>query len=172
MSPSRINQWPIYADEEPSPYCPHCITYAPTYQTLYEYYYTSNPPSNPGVPSDPTATTFEEYYDIRFSVVNCIQDSQICTNHDIMSYPQTILFKNGEALGTVFGSKNISIVSNLIENELEAGQPGTRPTDPLLPTPGATLRPVSENKVEGELPTDEQKPIVADKAAGKRHHAI
>jgi protein disulfide-isomerase len=161
-------QWPIYADKEPSPYSPHCTAFAPTYQTLYEYYYTSNPPASPGEPSDTTATTFEEYYDIRFSVLDCIAASDICNKNGINAYPQTVLYKNGEALGSVLGNKNITMVSNLIENVLEAEKLGTRLKDPLLPTPGANSRPVPEDKAKGKFPTDEsQKPMVVDKAADK-----
>ncbi|KAK6196833.1 hypothetical protein LQW54_011148 [Pestalotiopsis sp. IQ-011] len=118
-----------------SPYCPHCVAFAPTYQTLYEYYYTSDPPTASKEQS------FEEYYDIRFASLNCIAYGDICTKHEIRTYPQTSIFKNGEFVDAVHGGKNMTVVSNLIETELEKAHPQSRPRDLLLPEPGDATSP-------------------------------
>ncbi|OTB06524.1 hypothetical protein M426DRAFT_20971 [Hypoxylon sp. CI-4A] len=124
-----------------SPYCPHCIDYAPTYQTLYEYYYTSPAPIDPE--STTSTTSFEKYYDIRFAEVNCIAYGDLCSKHDIQSWPQTILFKNGENVDIVKGGKSMTVISNMIESALEKEKPGTRPKELLLPEPGATTLPTT-----------------------------
>ncbi|KAF7532222.1 hypothetical protein G7054_g8126 [Neopestalotiopsis clavispora] len=118
-----------------SPYCPHCVAFAPTYQTLYEYYYTSD------APTASKEQSFEEYYDIRFATLNCIAYGDICTKHEIRSYPQTSLFKNGELVDAVHGGKNMTVVSQLIETELEKEHPQSRPRDLLLPEPGDATSP-------------------------------
>ncbi|KAI1850166.1 hypothetical protein JX266_004545 [Neoarthrinium moseri] len=118
-----------------SPYCPHCIDFAPTYQTLYEYYYTSKPPTSAEDKS------FEKYYDIRFAQLNCIAYGDMCSKHEVRSYPQTSVYKDGEVVDVVTGGKNITVISNLIEGVLEKDHPGTRPRDLVLPTPGATSLP-------------------------------
>ncbi|KAL7628011.1 hypothetical protein AAE478_002207 [Parahypoxylon ruwenzoriense] len=129
-----------------SPYCPHCIDFAPTYQTLYEYYYTSKAPSD-SESATPTAS-FEKYYDIRFAEVNCIAYGDLCTKHNIMSWPQTSIYKDGELADFVRGGKNISTISSMIETALEKEKPGTRPKELLLPEPGATTLPTAPSEAE------------------------
>ncbi|KAI1141926.1 thioredoxin-like protein [Hypoxylon sp. FL0543] len=140
-----------------SPYCPHCIDFAPTYQTLYEYYYTSKAPSDPK--SDTSAISFEKYYDIRFAQLNCIAYGDLCTKHDIQSYPQTIIYKDGEKADTVKGGKSMSIIAGMIEGVLEKEKPGTRPKDLQLPEPGATALPNASSESEKAA----EKPVKDDK---------
>ncbi|KAJ3553349.1 hypothetical protein NPX13_g10905 [Xylaria arbuscula] len=113
------------------PYCPHCQLFAPTYQTLYEFYYTS---SVSGVP-------FEKEYDIRFGTLDCLANGDLCTAHEITAYPRTIIYKNGEKLDFVGGAKSMDVVSGMIEKALEEEEPGTRPKELLLPEPEATESP-------------------------------
>ncbi|KAI2607101.1 thioredoxin-like protein [Hypoxylon fragiforme] len=122
-----------------SPYCPHCIDFAPTYQTLYEYYYTSNAPTDKE--STGLTPSFAKYYDIRFAQLNCIAYGDLCTKHDIMSYPSTLLYKDGVVADSVQGGKKMSVLSEMIEGALEKEKPGTRPTKVMLPEPGATTLP-------------------------------
>ncbi|ETS75760.1 hypothetical protein PFICI_12704 [Pestalotiopsis fici W106-1] len=141
-----------------SPYCPHCINFKPTYQTLYEYYYTSNVPVN----NNTIPPTFEEYYGLKFYTINCIYKNDICRKQGITAYPTTILYKNGEPLASLRGTKQMNQVADMIENALESENPGIRPLHPLLPAPGATSRPVPQNVPQDKVPTDEsQKPLNA-----------
>ncbi|KAI1450549.1 thioredoxin-like protein [Annulohypoxylon stygium] len=141
-----------------SPYCPHCIDFAPTYQTLYEYYYTSKAPSD----SESAASTasFEKYYDIRFAELNCVAYGDLCTKHDIQSYPQTIMYKDGEKADFVKGGKGMSVISGMIEGALEKEKPGTRPKDLALPEPGATAFPATSSETEKDA---EKKPVKGEK---------
>ncbi|KAI1399517.1 thioredoxin-like protein [Hypoxylon fuscum] len=136
-----------------SPYCPHCIDFAPTYQTLYEYYYTSKAPVD--AESTPSTASFEKFYDIRFAELNCIAYGDLCTKHNIQSYPQTTLYQDGEVADVVKGGKNISTISTMIETALEKEKPGTRPTEILLPEPGATTLPTAPKDGEASEKTKE-----------------
>ncbi|ORY65555.1 thioredoxin-like protein [Pseudomassariella vexata] len=131
-----------------SPYCPHCIDFAPTYQTLYEYYYTSQGPVDPE--SDPPQS-FEKYYDIRFASLNCVAYGDMCTKHNIESYPQTMLYKDGVLLDRVKGGKPMLAVAELVETELKKEFSGTRPKELVLPKPGATSVPAATDSEATEL---------------------
>ncbi|OLN97399.1 Uncharacterized protein C3D6.13c [Colletotrichum chlorophyti] len=117
-----------------SPYCPHCIDYAPIFQTLYEYYYTSKPESTEDKP-------FTEFYDFRFATVNCVAYYDLCASHNVASYPSTILYKNGEVAELIKGVKEIDQVSPIIEKHLEAAKPGSRPRSLQLPEAGDKYSP-------------------------------
>ncbi|RYP15266.1 hypothetical protein DL767_010344 [Monosporascus sp. MG133] len=121
-----------------SPWCPHCTDFAPTYQTLYEYYYTSK------VRTESGEIPFEKFYDIRFGALNCVAYGDLCNQHGITSYPQTLLFVDGKKADFVKGNKNMTMISGLVERALEEQKPGTRPKDLVLPEPGATSTPSAE----------------------------
>ncbi|PHH83723.1 hypothetical protein CDD83_2933 [Cordyceps sp. RAO-2017] len=70
-----------------SPYCPHCIDFLPVYQTAYEFYHTSKSPD--GKP-------FADEYDFRFAVINCVAHSEFCEDHNVKSWPTTVIYKDGE----------------------------------------------------------------------------
>ncbi|KAI0388013.1 thioredoxin-like protein [Hypomontagnella monticulosa] len=127
-----------------SPMCPHCLDFAPTYQTLYEYYYTSKVPSS----SESASATFEKYYDIRFAQLNCIAYGDLCSKHDIKTYPETRVYKEGEKVAAVGGAKSMPIISEMIEGVLEKEKPGSRPAKVVLPEPGATTLPAASEKEE------------------------
>ncbi|KAI1775026.1 thioredoxin-like protein [Hypoxylon cercidicola] len=129
-----------------SPWCPHCTDFAPTYQTLYEYYYTSKAPTDSD--SDSAATvSFGKYYDIRFAEVNCIAYGDLCAKNDVQSWPQTTLFEDGKVVDSIRGGKAIGILSKMIEDALEREFPGTRPKGELpLPEPGASAFPSEKSE--------------------------
>lgn len=106
---------------------------------MYEYYYTSNAPTDKE--STGLTPSFAKYYDIRFAQLNCIAYGDLCTKHDIMSYPSTLLYKDGVVADSVQGGKKMSVLSEMIEGALEKEKPGTRPTKVMLPEPGATTLP-------------------------------
>ncbi|ROT40549.1 thioredoxin [Sodiomyces alkalinus F11] len=112
-----------------SPYCPHCLDFAPIYQTLYEYYYTSKPLTE-------ESGNFTEFYDIRFATMNCIAFYDLCSSLKVSSYPSTVLYKGGEPVETVKGVKGLDILTKAIEPYLEAAKPGSRPKTLNLPEPG------------------------------------
>lgn len=133
-----------------SPYCPHCIDYAPTYQTLYEFYFTSKP--------DAASTkSFEEYYDFRFASLNCVAYYDLCVANGVTSYPMTALFENGEKLESLRGVKRMEDVSNMIEPVLEKQKPSTRPRSLELPAPGDKEFPktsIPESTDKSDTPSD------------------
>ncbi|GKT45621.1 uncharacterized protein ColSpa_05802 [Colletotrichum spaethianum] len=130
-----------------SPYCPHCIDYAPIFQTLYEFYYTSKPESKED-------KSFTDFYDFRFATVNCVAYYDLCASHSVSSYPSTILYKNGELSEIIKGVKEIDQVSPVIEKHLEAAKPGTRPRSIELPEAGDKYSP---DKAPGKT-NDSKKP--------------
>lgn len=116
-----------------SPYCPHCQDYAPIYRTLYEFYYT-DPAPGPG-------KSFEEYYDWRFAMINCVAFYDLCAGNGVQSYPTSMLFVDGVKNESYRGVKSLKYLTGAIEPVLERERPGTRPKELLLPEPLATARP-------------------------------
>lgn len=141
-----------------SPYCPHCIDFAPTFQTLYEFYYTSK--STP-------ETKFSDYYDIRFGRLNCIAYSDLCGKHEIRAFPTTITYDKNVTFGKLVGAKNITMLSNLIEGALEEHKPGSRPKELLLPAPGDTVFPKADGDGKAPLSGDKDKTGKTDDKTAK-----
>ncbi|KAH8735916.1 putative disulfide isomerase [Ilyonectria robusta] len=111
-----------------SPYCPHCIDFAPTFQSIYEFYYTSQP-----VAADAVDTTFLKYYDFRFATINCVAYYDLCMDHAVQSYPTSIIYENGAVFESMRGVKNATFVSAAVEKALEKAMPGSRPATLDLP---------------------------------------
>lgn len=129
--------------------------FAPIYQTLYEFYYTSTGPD----PDSPTSTVpFEKAYDIRFATLDCMVHGDLCNKHDIVAYPRTIVYKDGERVDFVGGAKPMQAVSDMIEAVLEKERPGTRPKELTLPE-------VKEEEEEEEKDTAQKSKSTADKSA-------
>ncbi|KAG6366662.1 hypothetical protein INS49_000841 [Diaporthe citri] len=116
-----------------SPYCPHCQDFAPIYRTLYEFYYT-DPAPGPG-------KSFEEYYDWRFAMINCVAFYDLCAGNGVQSYPTSMLFIDGVKNESYRGVKSLKFLTDAIEPVLERERPGSRPKALLLPEPLATARP-------------------------------
>ncbi|KAH6958313.1 hypothetical protein DER45DRAFT_483909 [Fusarium avenaceum] len=133
-----------------SPYCKHCTRFAPTFQTLYEFYYTSKPPVE-----DPD-TTFTKYYDFSFGTVNCVAYYDFCMDHNIQSYPTSILYEDGKVSETLRGIKNMTTMTGAVENALAKTHPG-RPGLTVLPNPGDTAYPPPEADKQATEPVAEKK---------------
>lgn len=142
-----------------SPYCPHCVDFAPTFQTLYEFYYTSTPAGD--APKDADFTSF---YDFRFADINCVAYNDLCSEHKVVSWPMTILYENGEPIVSLRGTKDFEVLSAMIEEVLEKAKPGTRPKKLLLPRPGDKSTP----GYKGESDTTPVAPKETENAGSKQ----
>ncbi|KAI6244577.1 hypothetical protein HI914_07511 [Erysiphe necator] len=135
-----------------SPWCPHCRAMAPVWQTLYEFYYTSNPTESSSSISmeSSSMSNFTTYYNFHFGSLNCDAYGSACIENKVKAYPTFIIFKNGKETDRIEGSREMKILSDFIESQLELIQPGSRPKDgPKLPAVGAKALPSnSENKPE------------------------
>ncbi|CAL5869618.1 uncharacterized protein PFLUO_LOCUS3848 [Penicillium psychrofluorescens] len=137
-----------------SPSCPHCKRIAPAFQTLYEFYYTSNPLSSSSTNSLDTKSlnSFTGYYDLRFGKMNCLAYADYCTNLNIEFYPTFAFYHNGEQVEKYVGPKNMADISTFIEGKLELIKPGSRPPAGLkLPEVGATSIDPAANAPTGDL---------------------
>ncbi|KAK3353603.1 thioredoxin-like protein [Lasiosphaeria hispida] len=113
-----------------SPYCHHCQAFAPTYETLYEFYYTSAPSG-----SGNENANFTKFYDFKFATINCVAFQDFCSSHGVSAYPFTAIFKHGEQIQSFRGVKKMDVLSAAIEDILEKEKPGTRPVKLRLPEP-------------------------------------
>ncbi|KAL5119157.1 hypothetical protein ACEQ8H_002864 [Pleosporales sp. CAS-2024a] len=121
-----------------SPSCPHCMRFKPTYQTTYEFYYTSKPVVSKDDSSADSLNSFTRYYDFKFAKVDCMAFADLCTAHKVMSYPSLYYFKGGKQMEKEVGEKTMRELSQWVEKLLEAIRPGTRKEGgPKLPKPGA-----------------------------------
>ncbi|KAI9054909.1 hypothetical protein LZ554_002053 [Drepanopeziza brunnea f. sp. 'monogermtubi'] len=122
-----------------SPYCPHCLHVKPTWQTMYEYYFTSKP-----VPAGSSADTsssspnsFTAYYNYHFANLDCIAFGTACTDHKVKSFPTFVLFHDGVEVTRCEGARDIKVLSKYVEDALEKIRPGSRPVEgPELPATG------------------------------------
>lgn len=132
-----------------SPYCSHCQAFAPTWQTMYEFYYTQEP-----VPQISTSgsnedglNSFTPYYDFHFAKVDCVASADACAAKKVPSFPCIRLYKGGEIVKEYIGAQTLKFMSNWVEETLETIRPGSRPLDgPELPKVGAkSADPVAAN---------------------------
>ena len=123
-----------------SPYCHHCKAFAPTWQTLYEFYYTSDAVSASKDSSDPTESlnSFTRYYDFHFAKVDCVAQGDTCSDKKVGSFPTVVLYKDGKEVKSSVGAKDFGVVSKWVEETLETIRPGSRAkAGPTLPKTGA-----------------------------------
>ncbi|KAG6001492.1 hypothetical protein E4U54_001076 [Claviceps lovelessii] len=144
-----------------SPYCGHCKKFAPTFQTLYEFYYTSDTKDG---------SSFEKYYDFRFATLDCTMYADLCNDHHVLSFPTTTLFENGQMFDEIVGGKSMKTVSDMIEKALEQEKPGSRPESMKLPEEGATVFPAPKaSKSAAEAPaTPKDRPKYASMASAAK----
>ncbi|KAK5737220.1 hypothetical protein LTR17_006830 [Elasticomyces elasticus] len=142
-----------------SPYCGHCKHFAPTWQTLYEYYYTlDTPPSS----SETETGGFTEYYDFHFAKLDCVANGDACADNEIRSFPSIVLFKDGEKVETKVGAKDLKTMAAWVEDTLETIHPGSRPKG------GPKLPKVGDHEVESTLIPDSPPVPVAAKDGLKK----
>lgn len=142
-----------------SPYCPHCTAFKPTWQTLYEFYYTSKPLASSGSeqPNGETLNSFTRYYDFKFARVDCVAFSDACKAKEITNYPSIIHFKDGKVVKTVKGAKALPDLSQWVEETLESIRPGSRPKGgPKLPKVGAHSVEGDEKSAIPEVKDDDE----------------
>lgn len=122
-----------------SPHCGHCIAFRPTWQTLYEFYYTSKPLASKEQTEGDSLNSFTRYYDFKFAKVDCIAYRDTCEKYNIVNYPSIVQFEDGKEIKRQEGSSSISDLSKWVEGILEAIRPGSRNKEgPRLPKVGAT----------------------------------
>lgn len=112
-----------------SPYCHHCTAFAPTWQTAYEFYYTSDPlPQTPGSgESHNDLNSFSRYYNFKFARVDCVVNGDACATQKIRSFPTLVLYKDGVIVEQQTGAKDMKALVKWIETTLESIRPGSRP---------------------------------------------
>ncbi|KAL2024548.1 hypothetical protein VTK56DRAFT_7591 [Thermocarpiscus australiensis] len=140
-----------------SPSCPHCVDFAPTFQTLYEFYYTSTPAGPAGKDAD-----FTSFYDFRFAEINCVVYYDLCAEHKVGSWPTVILYENGDPAVTFKGAKSMAVLSAAVEDALEKAKPGTRPAKLELPEPGDKSAPETQSGNAGKAGEQTAKTDKAD----------
>jgi protein disulfide-isomerase len=129
--------------------------FKPTYQTAYEFYYTSKPIASKDESAADSLNSFTRYYDFKFAKVDCMAYADACAAHKVENYPSMYYFKDGKLVQKEVGSKDMKALSKWIEQLLEAIRPGTRKEGgPKLPKAGA-------NSVETGPETEE---VVKEKA--------
>ena len=152
-----------------SPYCHHCKAIAPTWQTLYEFYYTSKPVpagKKPSTEAD-SLNTFTRFYDFHFASIDCIAYGDLCGKHEIGAFPTFSLYKDGEFVKKFDGKKEMGTLSAFIEESLEATRPGSRPKDGVkLPEPEATS---VATDAPPDKPAEKDKDPEGGKAAAEKH---
>ena len=151
-----------------SPYCAHCTAFAPTWQTLYEFYYAQDPvPQTSGSgESDSDLNSFTRYYDFKFGKVDCIANGDACAAKEITHFPTIMLLKDGQMVKKNVGQRDMKFMSHWVEETLESIRPGSRPKGgPKLPKVGA--HEVAKTAMPEPAPgTDKGKDPAAGKKAG------
>ncbi|KAL2406041.1 hypothetical protein ABEF93_001734 [Exophiala dermatitidis] len=154
-----------------SPYCGHCKAIAPLWQTLYEFYVTSDPlqgRTKGGQPDLSSPNSFHGYYNFHFASVNCIAYGDVCAKYDIKGWPTFLLFKDGEVVERYKGEKTMEAFSNYVEEKLEQIKPGSRPRQGVkVPKPGAKG---IDRAATPEKPLAKDKDTAAGVAAGEKQN--
>jgi protein disulfide-isomerase len=121
-----------------SPQCPHCMHFKPTWQTLYEFYYTTKPlKPNPNTDTD-GLNSFTRFYDFKFAKVDCIAFRDTCSDLKIGHYPSIVQIEDGKEIARKEGAQELTDLSAWVETILDTIRPGSRVKGgPKLPEVGA-----------------------------------
>jgi len=146
-----------------SPYCKHCKALAPVWQTLYEFYYTSNPVTGSQESSGEHLNSFSRYYDFKFAEVDCVAFGTACADRGIRSFPTLIVYKDGVEVKKQVGALELNELVEWLEPLLETIRPGSRPINgPRLPEVGAKSVDTSpKTDVPAPKDVETEGPIVA-----------
>jgi protein disulfide-isomerase len=121
-----------------SPQCGHCMDFKPTYQTIYEFYYTSKPIASTDGTEGDSLNSFTRYYDFKFAKVDCMAFGDTCKAYNVNGYPTMVYFKDGKEVHREQGTKTMKGMSDWVEQLLETVRPGSRKEGgPKLPKVGA-----------------------------------
>ncbi|KAL4912335.1 thioredoxin-like protein [Aspergillus aurantiobrunneus] len=153
-----------------SPACPHCVAIAPTWQTLYEFYYTSDPLSSASAKSSDTRSlnSFEGFYNFHFASLNCLAYGDFCKEIGVMYFPTFSFYHDGQQVEQYEGKKTMAGFSEFIEEKLESIRPGSRPSKGVkLPEPGDKD---VDTRAEPEAPASKDKDPNAGTKAGEKHN--
>ncbi|RMZ86443.1 hypothetical protein DV736_g6334, partial [Chaetothyriales sp. CBS 134916] len=153
-----------------SPYCGHCQAVAPLWQTMYEFYYTSDPlegRTRADRPNLDSPNSFHGYYSFHFGSVNCIAYGDLCKKNGVTAWPAFFLYKDGEFVEKYTGPKTMDDLSSYVEEILERIKPGSRSREGInVPEAGAT-------ESSGGPPANPQakdRDAEAGAAAGEKHN--
>ena len=154
-----------------SPYCGHCNAIKPHWQTLYEFYYTSDPlegRTKAAQPDVDSPNSFRGFYNFHFASLNCVAYGDACDKNGVKAWPTFNLYKDGELVEKYTAGRNMEEFSHYVEEKLEQIKPGSRPREGVkVPKAGAT----SIDRSKGpEKPLAKDKDPLAGAAAGERHN--
>ncbi len=151
-----------------SPYCGHCKAIAPTWQTLYEFYYTSKPvpAGKKAMKEGDSMNSFSRYYDFNFGSLDCIAYGDACAQHNVNAFPTFAVYRDGTFFKKFEGKKDMENMGTFVEGILEAIRPGSRSVDGVkYPEPGETTAPGSPTKEASAK--EEKKETPAAKASAE-----
>jgi protein disulfide-isomerase len=115
------------------------MRFKPTYQTAYEFYYTSKPIASKEDSEGDSLNSFTRWYDFKFAKVDCLVNADVCAAHSIQNWPTMVYFQDGKEVQVQKGSKDMASLSKWVEQLLETIRPGSRKEGgPKLPKEGAT----------------------------------
>jgi len=103
--------------------------------------------------------TFHAYYNFHFGSLDCVAFGTACSDHNVVAFPQFILYHDGEEVKTFDGVKDMKGLSDFIEGILESIKPGSRTVGgPKLPAPGATSS--NDYQAPEAAPNPDKKPAI------------
>jgi protein disulfide-isomerase len=130
--------------------------FKPTWQTLYEFYYTSKPPIRTKDDGDDDGqdglNSFTRYYDFKIAKVDCIAFRDACAAHEVNNYPSIIQFRDGKEITRKKGAQPLPDLSAWVEEVLETVRPGSRvqggPKLPKVGTNSVETGPATEGEAK------------------------
>lgn len=144
---------------------------APYWQTLYEFYATSDPLeglTKGGQPDLSSPNSFHGYYNFHFASLNCIAYGDVCSNNGIQAWPSFVLYKDGQMVEKYSGARTMEAFSSYVEEKLEQIKAGSRPRGGVkVPKVGATS---VDRTALPDTHLSKDKDPAAGAAAGEKHN--